>query len=75
MRAVSIEKSTPVGTEFLDYLLRGNRSLRDHLLSHGLRTALAVCTRDLRRVRLNQLHRRIGLQILHDTLGHEDQGT
>src|SRR5438094_10500813 len=75
MRAVSIEKSTPVGTEFLDYLLRGHRSLRDHLLSHALRTAVAVCTRDMRRVRLNQLHRRMARHILPHTFVHDVQRT
>ena len=53
MRAVGIEKSTAVGAEFLDHFLRGDRSLRDDLLCHGLRGGLAIGPGHLHRLRLN----------------------
>ena len=70
MGAIGVEESAAVGAEFLDYFLRSHRPLRDDLLSHGLRSRFAVRTRDLRRVRLNQINGRIGLEVLHDTFGH-----
>ncbi len=75
MSAVGVKESTAVGAEFLDHFLRGHGTLCDHLLRHGLRRGLAVRPRDLRRVRLNQIDSRIGLQVLHDALGYQDEGT
>src|SRR5215472_2320216 len=67
VRAVGIKESTPVCTEFLDYLLRRHWALRDHLLRYRLGRSLAIGACDLSRVRLNEIEGRVRLQVLNYT--------
>ena len=73
MRAIGVERAAAVGAEFLDGFLRGNRPLRDHLIGHGLRRGLAVGAGRLHGLRIQELGRVVGLQILNHALRNEDQ--
>ena len=81
MRAVGVEEAAAVGAEFLDDLLRGHRALRDglrgdrvhHRLAAGIDRRLAVGVHMLHLLRLDQLRRVVGLQVLHHALRHQHQ--
>ena len=81
MSAVGVEEAAAVGAEFLDDLLRGHRTLRDglrgdrvhHRLAVGVHRGLAVGAHVLHLLRLNQLHRVVGLQVLHHALRDQHQ--
>ena len=73
MRAVGVERAAAVCAELLDGFLRGDGSLRDHLIGNGLRRRLAVRTGGLDRLRIHELCRVVGLQVLDHALRYENQ--
>ena len=76
MRAVGVHEAAAVGSQHLDGFLRGNRPLRDGLLSHrihhrlaiGIDHRLSVLPDLLHLLRLNNLHCVIGLEVLNHSL-------
>ena len=75
MGAISVEESSTVGTEFLDYFLRGDGALGNHLLRDRLCRGLTVSARDLRSERLNQIDCGVRPKILNHTLRDQNQRT
>src|SRR5258706_7057902 len=81
MSAVRIEEAATVGAQFFDDLLRRGRPLRDHLLANHLHYRfairpvhrLAVGTKLRSLVGIKQLHRVIRLEVLHYSLGDQQQ--
>ena len=73
--AVGVEEPAAIGAPFLDDFLRRHRSLCDHLLDDPGRRLLAVCARAGCRLRVDQLHAVVRLQVLDDTLRHQDEST
>ena len=81
MGTVGIEEAAAIRAPFLNDLLRSNRPLRDRLGRDGVHYRLTVCVHNwfavcadtLYLLRFDQFHGVIGLQILHDTLRHEQQ--
>ena len=81
MRAVGVEEAAAVGAELLDDLLRGHRSLRDrlrgdrihHRLAAGVNRRLAIGADVLDLLRLHQLYRVVGPQVLHHALRDQHQ--
>ncbi len=83
--AVGVEEPAPVGPQFLDELLGGHRPLGNRLLGdvHGLLhrltarvlddIALRVLLIDLRRLRVDDLRRVIGTEVLHHPLRDEKE--
>ena len=76
MSAVRVEEAAAVGAPFFDDLLRRNGTLgnrpRSDLVHHGLAVGsdhwLPVGIGFLNLLRLNQLHRVVGLQVLNHSL-------
>jgi hypothetical protein len=73
MRAVGVEESAAVGAQHLDRLLRGHRPLRDRLRRHQRRCRFPICTCSGYRLRLDELHRVVGLEVLHHALRDQRQ--
>src|SRR5579859_1027841 len=76
VRAVGIHETAAVGAQHLDGFLRGNRPLRDGLLSDRVHQRLAISIEYglsilpdlLHLLRLDQFHRVIRLEILDHSL-------
>ena len=73
MCAVGVKESASICAELLDDFLRRHRALCDDLLGNGLRGDLSMRAGDLRRVRLNQVHRGVGFQVLHHALRNKNE--
>ena len=73
MRAIGVEEAAAVRPENLDGFLRGDGPLRDHLVGDGLRRRLAVRAGGLHGLRIQELGRVVGPQILNHALRNEHQ--
>src|ERR1700680_459861 len=81
MSAVGIEEAAAIRPQHLDSFLRSDWSLRDGLggdgIHHGLATLvhnrLTICANSLHLLRFDKLYRVIRFQILHNSLGDQNQ--
>src|SRR5580704_1048254 len=73
MRAIGVEGSTTIGAKFLDGFLRGKWPLRDYLIRDRLTGCLAVRAGGLHRLRIDQLRRIVGPEILDHSLRHKNE--
>src|SRR5580704_19645921 len=79
MRAVRIKETATIRAQHLDCFLRRDRTLRDGLISYCVHHRLTVLADHwlsirsglLDLLRLNQLHRVIRLEVLHDSFGNQ----
>ena len=73
MRAIGVDEAAAVGAENLDGFLRGDGTLRDHLIGDGLGGGLAVRAGGLHGLRIQKLRGVVRPQVLNHALGDENQ--
>ena len=73
MSAIGIEEAAAICSVHLDRFLGGHGPLRNHLRCDGVFLHAAISVLRFDNLRLQQVSVGVGMQVLHHSLGHQEE--